>query len=234
LNSEPKSKESQSFSIKLRVRNIPDEDLLSDLLSCAQRLSKDTLTKTDYDEHGRFGATTILRRFKQWNLAIAAAGLVAPNRQNIPDEELLENIAAVWTELGRQPVGKEMDKTLGLSKFSLGTYEKRFGSWNKSLLAFSQHLVGDWTDRETTLGTSKVQTAKQRETSRKINWRLRAQVLIRDGCVCRMCGTSPLKDATVVLHADHILPWSKGGETTLENLQTLCHVCNIGKSDMTL
>ncbi len=234
MSPEKRLNDSQGFAVKLRIRNIPDEDLLSDLKSVAARLNKGTLTKTDYDAHGSYGATTILRRFKQWNLAISAAGLIAPNRQNIPDEELLENIAAVWTELGRQPVGKEMDKSLGLSKFSLGTYEKRFGSWNKSLLAFSQNLVGDLSEREAKLDTPKVQAAKQRETSRKINWRLRAQVLIRDGCVCRMCGTSPLKDANVVLHADHIWPWSKGGETTLENLQTLCHVCNIGKSDMTL
>ena len=26
--------------------------------------------------------------------------------------------------------------------------------------------------------------------------------------------------------------WAKGGETALENLQTLCSVCNIGKSDL--
>ncbi|MBY0462653.1 MAG: HNH endonuclease [Alphaproteobacteria bacterium] len=30
---------------------------------------------------------------------------------------------------------------------------------------------------------------------------------------------------------DHITPWSKGGETLIENFQTLCSVCNIGKSD---
>ena len=47
-----------------------------------------------------------------------------------------------------------------------------------------------------------------------------------------MCGASPAKDSHVVLHADHIKPWSKGGETVLENLRTLCMKCNIGKSDM--
>ncbi|MCL4507775.1 MAG: HNH endonuclease [Chloroflexi bacterium] len=34
------------------------------------------------------------------------------------------------------------------------------------------------------------------------------------------------------LHVDHILAWSKGGETVLENLQTLCSVCNLGKSNV--
>jgi len=30
---------------------------------------------------------------------------------------------------------------------------------------------------------------------------------------------------------DHILPWSKSGETHEENLQTLCFDCNRGKTD---
>ncbi len=71
---------------------------------------------------------------------------------------------------------------------------------------------------------------------RKVNWRLRAIVLIRDNCICRMCGASPAKDQKVVLRVDHIQPWSKGGEgeTELDSLQTLCSVCNIGKSDEVL
>jgi 5-methylcytosine-specific restriction endonuclease McrA len=31
---------------------------------------------------------------------------------------------------------------------------------------------------------------------------------------------------------DHIVPWSKGGETILENLRTLCSKCNLGKGNV--
>ena len=33
-----------------------------------------------------------------------------------------------------------------------------------------------------------------------------------------------------VFHADHIVPWSKGGPTTLSNAQALCSSCNLSKS----
>ncbi len=54
----------------------------------------------------------------------------------------------------------------------------------------------------------------------------------RDRFTCRQCGASPAKDTSVELHLDHILAWSKGGDTTYENLQTLCSKCNLGKSNL--
>ena len=72
----------------------------------------------------------------------------------------------------------------------------------------------------------------KQNSSRAISDKLRYQVLKRDNFKCCACGASPAKDPTIELHIDHIIPWSKGGETTIENLQTLCSKCNIGKSDL--
>lgn len=47
----------------------------------------------------------------------------------------------------------------------------------------------------------------------------------RDGGRCVYCG------ATENLQLDHIIPFSKGGATSLENLQLLCQKCNIEKSN---
>ena len=69
-----------------------------------------------------------------------------------------------------------------------------------------------------------------RRTPRKINWRLRALVIMRDGAYCRLCGATPHDGAK--FHVDHVVPWTKGGETLIENLQILCNVCNIGKSNV--
>ena len=57
---------------------------------------------------------------------------------------------------------------------------------------------------------------------------LRQDVLQRDKFTCQHCGR---KAPEVVLHVDHILPESKGGQTKLENLQVLCEECNIGKGN---
>lgn len=42
---------------------------------------------------------------------------------------------------------------------------------------------------------------------------------------CKICGTS----LGLSMEADHIKPFSAGGETTLVNGQALCRKCNRGK-----
>lgn len=63
----------------------------------------------------------------------------------------------------------------------------------------------------------------------KINSSIRYDVLKRDNYRCKICGRGS-KDG-VKLHVDHIIPVSKGGKTEMNNLQTLCSDCNIGKSN---
>lgn len=58
---------------------------------------------------------------------------------------------------------------------------------------------------------------------------LRWQVFQRDRWKCVACGRASHDD--VILHVDHILPRSRGGSDTLENFQTLCDRCNLGKSN---
>lgn len=58
---------------------------------------------------------------------------------------------------------------------------------------------------------------------------LRYDILKRDNFRCQICGSSA-KDG-VKLHVDHIIPVSKGGQTTASNLRTLCDRCNMGKSN---
>ena len=57
----------------------------------------------------------------------------------------------------------------------------------------------------------------------KVSNRLRFRVYARDGHCCVKCGSRRN------LEIDHIIPISKGGKTRLDNLQTLCHRCNMKK-----
>jgi hypothetical protein len=59
-------------------------------------------------------------------------------------------------------------------------------------------------------------------------------VLARDNWTCCSCGRSS-KEEGITLEVDHIIPRSKGGTDDIDNLQTLCKKCNVGKSnkDMT-
>ncbi|MBQ8472176.1 MAG: HNH endonuclease [Bacilli bacterium] len=63
----------------------------------------------------------------------------------------------------------------------------------------------------------------------KMSLGLRYDVLKRDNFKCCVCGYGSLDN--VKLHVDHIIPVSRGGKTKLDNLQTLCNRCNLGKSD---
>lgn len=196
----------------------------------AKKLKKESIAKDDYENHGSYSYTTLRRRFKSWYIALEKAGLKSTQQKiNNSIEDLLENIYSVWIKLGKQPSYRDLyDKNTSL--FGPGAYEGRFGSWNNALIAFSKYIeTGALDENPKSLQASKSTVLKR--TPRKIGWRLRAQVLIRDNCICQMCGNSPSKNHDVILHIDHIKPWSKGGETVIENLQTLCMVCNIGKSD---
>ena len=55
-------------------------------------------------------------------------------------------------------------------------------------------------------------------------------ILARDNWTCCSCSRSAKRDG-VVLEVDHILPRSRGGTDDVNNLQTLCKKCNLGKSN---
>lgn len=59
--------------------------------------------------------------------------------------------------------------------------------------------------------------------------KLRRAIKERDGFTCLKCGASIEKEPNLLLEIDHIVPVSKGGLTTEDNLQTLCWRCNRSK-----
>lgn len=67
----------------------------------------------------------------------------------------------------------------------------------------------------------------------------RKEILDRDNWTCQKCGVK-VHDRNkgdwndeFKAHLDHIIPISKGGDSTPENMQVLCRTCNLRKSDKT-
>ena len=214
------------FELKEYHRNIPKEDLIADLQRVASENGLSSVSQKLYGQLGKYTHKVFYSNFGSWNNALVVAGLEISSKHNISNEELFENIENVWISLGRQPTYSEMNSNI--SKFSTKPYECRFGSWRKALIAFIEYINASPT-ASTDAKPSKVHQTK---TNRNINPRLRFLVMQRDHFKCCACGASPAKDPSVLLHADHIVPWSKGGPTTMDNLQTLCSKCNLGKGDL--
>jgi hypothetical protein len=59
--------------------------------------------------------------------------------------------------------------------------------------------------------------------------RLRGEIKQRDHYTCLQCAVSVAAEPHLLLEIDHIMPVSKGGLSTPENLQTLCWRCNRSK-----
>ena len=144
----------------------------------------------------------------------------------------------MWETLGRQPRYAECRKPF--SKYAAGTYDKRFGSWYEALENFIKYVnATDETEQQfdeiiqtTQNNINRSFLAKlKHKTKREISDRMRFRILMRDGFACQACGASPQKTRGVELHVDHIIPWTKGGETVEENLQTKCQNCNLGKGN---
>ena len=207
---------------------ISNDDLIADMRNVANLRSEQVLTAADYDEHGKYHSRTISKRFGTWNKAVEMAGLQIANKF-YSENELFENLALVWMRLGKQP--SKRDLALIGSPISYKAYERRFGKWSLAVKAFVEYF-NNLQDSQSSPKEALQPNKPVHQSSRDINLRTRYLVLRRDNYSCCLCGASPAKDPSVELHVDHIIPWSKGGSTELNNLQTLCRDCNFGKGNL--
>ena len=74
--------------------------------------------------------------------------------------------------------------------------------------------------RKSVAGQRAIMTAKFREFIKK-----------RDNYTCKHCTLSVMGEPHLLLEVDHIMPISKGGLSTEDNLQALCWRCNRSKSN---
>ena len=101
---------------------------------------------------------------------------------------------------------------------------KKYNSFNENKILELINRINDksnkrYNDREIWDSICRIERAK-------VTNRIRFMVYKRDGYRCQMCGRHSNSSR---LEIDHIYPISKGGKTTIKNLQTLCHECNQAK-----
>jgi hypothetical protein len=227
-----------------QTKNLTNDEVLNELRRIAKELNRDFITQEDVNNNSEImAASAVAYRFGSWLKGLEKTGLKKSTqyRRKFSEEELFENILNVWTHYGRQPYYREMG--IAPSTISPGTYENRFGSWRNALEAFVGKMNQEDSNDKFIKNTPDIQEQseprRERQIScnvhngdnRSINLSLRYKVLSRDNFRCVRCGRSPATDTNVELHVDHKQPSSKQGKTTLENLETKCKECNLGKSN---
>lgn len=210
------------FKLRTNAKYFSDDDILADLRKVAKILDKKTVGQREYLEKGQFSCKPFINRFGSWNNAINKAGLNEIRKTKVSDESLFENLEKIWVDLGRQPFYSEIRKPL--SKYSIDTYTRRFGGWMKACEAFVKYKKNDPKFEKNLRQKSHVQP-------RTVNEKIRLQIFKRDNYACVICGKSPANYRGTILHLDHKVPFSKGGDNSLKNLRTLCSKCNLGRNN---
>lgn len=192
--------------------NVTQSELLLDLKAVSKKLQKNSVTTKEYSEFGNFSVPTISKSFGSWNKALTLAELkISPNwKPKVSEDELFSNLARVWEAIGRQP--RQGDMASPNSHFSVDTYKRRYGSLRNALKKFVDYANEpntELTEKNDLSVLAKPTPAKIKHTThRNPSWRLRFLVNRRDRFACCACGLSPANDVGVILHIDHIVPWS--------------------------
>lgn len=202
------------------------EALIEDVQAVAAKLGKETITSAVYDENGKYGRSCAYNQLGSWPEVLKAAGLKGTGYHNagITDEQLLEAIYQAWERLGRQPNTHDLKN--GEMGYGQTTYMNHFGSWRGSMIAFKEYIQRRQHEVDVVNATPIAHI-----TSRTPSKKLRKQIFERDQSTCKICGANEATEPGVKLVLDHIVPYSKGGETTYDNLQVLCKRCNVNKNN---
>ncbi len=212
-----------------RLSDYSDESLLNELRRVAKDIGKTSLTLEDFEKYGRCSYAILKQRFGGLRAAQKAAGLSAEDfHRNVPDDELLGELARIWdlvlTHEGRRPYKDDLVKYK--SKFSQGPYYRRWKSWIKACEAML-----DWEATNAPKAISaKVESERPHRSTpkrkRPIPLRIRYAILLRDHWTCKICGRS---SPSVEVDVDHIISEFDGGTLEPANLRCLCRDCNLGK-----
>jgi len=209
------------FNLDAKRVRITDNKMLESLKAfCADGSRPFTTSIYDAWQERVCSSQAISRRFGSWRKALEKAGFsYGSQAHTYTTLELIDNLEQVWREIGYPPGKRKLPKH-GY-RISERPYVNRWGSVAEACKVLKRYKDGEITE-------SDLLPDDRPRSRRTIPMRLRWKILTRDNYQCVKCGKRPPE---VKLEIDHIIPWSKEGTDCEDNLQTLCNICNSGKSD---
>jgi hypothetical protein len=237
-----------------QISKIPREKIIEELEKVAKHFNNTDFKQDDFNKLADISYFTVNREFGSWEKTMQFLKEhlkqkeidfeITSRRSTYTVQEMFDEMERIWTKLAHRPSRNEW--VASNPKISYDTIYRHFGSWTNACLKFIEYksggeIVSDedsvtsiQNEKFVPIVTTKNKTKSKITNARTISLSVRLKVLNRDKFRCVFCGKSPATALGTKLHIDHIIPFSNGGSNKLENLQTLCEECNLGKSDRKL
>jgi HNH endonuclease len=219
-----------------RMDKLPRATLVAELLRVAELCQFADFGKREFDALAAVSAQSVIREFGSWSSAIVhlrrdlaeqGKSFHDKRRGHFTEADCLAEMERIWRLRGHRPSRTEWEKSE--PSISYNTYKRYFGGWVGACLRFLESR----SEGSLSVPRSRVVPPRSSAVSRDVQPGLRLRVYERDRFRCVYCGRGRFTNADVELHVDHVHPFSRGGKTEIENLQTLCSTCNLGKSART-
>ena len=214
-----------------RVRSrFSKTEIIASLKEYGRLHRKSSFGRQEYDNwSGKIlYSSGIQRHFGSWGKALQAAGFRAQFAAKLNPRDMVTAFRDCWREHQSVPNPRRLGEHLEKHNYPFRTkaYQSFFGGLGRLAKLIAQVDSGQLLESKLYERHKPVSRLYQ-----AVRPKLRRAVLIRDGYRCVKCGADPKIDKSVRLEVDHVIPGSRRGAATMENLQTLCFSCNQGKSN---
>lgn len=205
-------------------------DLINSLKDYARIHNVDSFGMLDYDSWNKriASAATISVHFGTWGKALQSADCRVVRGYKLDTKAMVNAFRECWQNHGSVPTQRHLEEFLHQQNYPFRT--KSYGKIFGGLGALAKRIVAV---QNGTLPEADLYKPRKVELprDRTVPLNVRYDVMKRDGYRCRKCGADPSQDKSIRLEVDHVSPVSRGGKSTIDNLQTLCWACNQGKKD---
>jgi hypothetical protein len=117
----------------MTVANHSREDLIVALTSLADRLEKESVSRSTWLRETGINEHHVYKHFDSWNDFVQAAGLKPDDRSRIADEELFEAMREAFIKAAGITTRTRLRK---VCRYSDDVYAKRWGRWQNVLARF--------------------------------------------------------------------------------------------------